>query len=105
MSGFNRRQWLNRVGAAGVAAVAGSGSAAKGQEPGKPQQPAKPERLALEDFQPRSMLHVPETKVTRSRFPVIDVHTHLTMGSAAQEWCDPRERRSSSSPLRTSFCQ
>ena len=27
------------------------------------------------------MLHVPETKVERSRFPVIDVHTHLTMGA------------------------
>jgi predicted TIM-barrel fold metal-dependent hydrolase len=27
------------------------------------------------------MLHVPETEVSRSRFPVIDVHTHLTMGA------------------------
>jgi len=81
MSGVNRRQWLNRVGAAGVAAVAGTGSSAKGQEPGKPPQAVKPERLALEDFQPKSMLHVPETKMTRSRFPLIDVHTHLTRGA------------------------
>jgi len=78
MSDVNRRQWLSRVGAAGVAAVAGTGSSAMGQEPGKPPQPVKPERLALEDFQPKSMLHVPETKVSQSRFPVIDVHTHLT---------------------------
>ena len=78
MSGVNRRQWLSRVGAAGVAAVAGTGSSAKGQEPSKRPQPVKPERLALEDFQPKSMLHVPETKVSQSRFPVIDVHTHLT---------------------------
>ena len=80
MNGVNRRQWLNRVGAAGVAAVAGTGSSAMS----KPQQPAKQERLALADFQPQSMLHVPETKVTRSRFPVIDVHTHLTRGAQSK---------------------
>jgi len=77
MNGINRRQWLNRVGAAGVAAMAGTGSSAMS----KPQQPVKQERLELADFQPKSMLHVPETKVMRSRFPVIDVHTHLTRGA------------------------
>ena len=80
MSGVKRRQWFSRVGAAGVAAVAGPGSSAKGPQAGTLQQPIKPERLALEDFQPKSMLHVAETKVARSRFPVIDVHTHLTRG-------------------------
>jgi predicted TIM-barrel fold metal-dependent hydrolase len=35
-------------------------------------------RLALEDYIPKSMLHVPETKVPRARFPVIDFHTHLS---------------------------
>jgi predicted TIM-barrel fold metal-dependent hydrolase len=34
--------------------------------------------LPLAEFEPRSMLHVPETKVPRSRYPVIDVHTHLS---------------------------
>jgi predicted TIM-barrel fold metal-dependent hydrolase len=34
--------------------------------------------LALKDFVPRSMLHVPETRVARSRFPTIDAHTHLS---------------------------
>ena len=33
--------------------------------------------LQLADFQPHSMLHVPETKVARSRYPVIDIYTHL----------------------------
>jgi predicted TIM-barrel fold metal-dependent hydrolase len=84
MSGINRRQWLSHVGAAGVATVAVTGSSAQGQEPGKPPQPVKSERLALEDFQPKSMLHVPETKVTQSRFPVIDVHTHLTRGAQSK---------------------
>jgi predicted TIM-barrel fold metal-dependent hydrolase len=35
--------------------------------------------LQLADFQPRSMLHVPETKVPRPRYPVIDIHTHLSV--------------------------
>jgi predicted TIM-barrel fold metal-dependent hydrolase len=60
-----------------MAAVAGTGSSAMS----KPQPPAKQERLELADFQPKSMLHVPETKVTRSRFPLIDVHTRLTRGA------------------------
>jgi anaerobic selenocysteine-containing dehydrogenase len=65
MNSVNRRQWLNRIGAAGVAAVAGAGLSAMS----KPQQPAKQERLEPADFQPKSMLHVPKTKATRSRLP------------------------------------
>jgi len=34
--------------------------------------------LQLKDFEPRSMLHGPETVVLRSRYPVIDIHTHLS---------------------------
>lgn len=37
--------------------------------------------LRLKDFQPRSMLQVPRTHVERPRFPVIDVHAHLTWSS------------------------
>jgi predicted TIM-barrel fold metal-dependent hydrolase len=37
--------------------------------------------LALEDFQPTSMLHVKETQVPRARYPVIDFHTHLTFST------------------------
>jgi predicted TIM-barrel fold metal-dependent hydrolase len=37
--------------------------------------------LRLADFQPRSMLHVPKTRIERPRFPVIDMHTHLTWSS------------------------
>jgi len=32
----------------------------------------------LGEFEPRSMLRVPETEVTRSRFPAIDFHSHLS---------------------------
>ena len=33
--------------------------------------------LRLVDFQPKSMLHVSQTQVPRSRYPVIDIHAHL----------------------------
>lgn len=39
---------------------------------------ASKSELRLKDFQPRSMLRVPKTRVERPRFPVIDMHTHLT---------------------------
>src|SRR5215472_16734050 len=42
------------------------------------QKAGKPLPLQLKDFEPRSMLHVPETKVPKSRYPVIDIHTHLS---------------------------
>ena len=37
--------------------------------------------LKLRDFRPRSMLHVAQTRVEQPRFPVIDMHVHLTWSS------------------------
>jgi predicted TIM-barrel fold metal-dependent hydrolase len=73
---MNRRQWLSAL----AASLPMSRTAFAHAE----QTPAatKPARLDLQDFQPRSMLKVPETKVPRARFPVIDFHTHL--GSSAK---------------------
>ncbi|MBI3667746.1 MAG: amidohydrolase family protein, partial [Acidobacteria bacterium] len=56
MNPVTRRQFL--LGAACVPALAQS-------------------KLPLDEFQPRSMLATAEHPVTRARFPVIDVHTHL----------------------------
>ncbi len=39
------------------------------------------EALLLEDFQPKSMLHVPQTTVERAKFPVVDVHTHWSFSA------------------------
>ena len=39
--------------------------------------------LVLEDYQPASTLQVPVTRVERPRFPVIDVHTHLSWSGRA----------------------
>jgi predicted TIM-barrel fold metal-dependent hydrolase len=76
MTGSSRRRWLKTLGAA----VAGS-SAAWWRSPAFGQAAAQPPQggvLPLPEFQPKSMLQVPETRVERARFPVIDVHTHLT---------------------------
>ena len=34
--------------------------------------------LSLADYEPTSMLQVSETHVARSRYPVIDTHTHIS---------------------------
>ena len=67
---MNRREWLTTL-----AATALAGVPASAQRGSTPERQAAP--LELKDFQPRSMLHVPETEVPRARFPVIDFHTHL----------------------------
>ena len=76
MTRFNRRQLMGILGAAGVAGGLGSCSPAGEQIP--KQEPKGNGALDLSQFQPKSMLQVPETRVERARFPVIDVHTHLS---------------------------
>jgi predicted TIM-barrel fold metal-dependent hydrolase len=60
---------------AAVSGASGSGEAAAAPQAASPA--VKP-TLPLVDFQPASMLHVAETVIERPRFPVIDIHTHLT---------------------------
>jgi predicted TIM-barrel fold metal-dependent hydrolase len=71
---MNRRQWMT-IGAASLAA-----RSSQAQQASPPATPAAGPGLPLEQYQPKSMLHVPETHVPRSRFPVIDFHTHITSG-------------------------
>jgi predicted TIM-barrel fold metal-dependent hydrolase len=56
------------AGAALAAALALWAAPARGQAPGP---------LPLKDFKPKSMMRLPETRVERARFPVIDVHNHV----------------------------
>ena len=35
-----------------------------------------PDELLLKDFKPRSIYHVPQTRVVKARYPVIDMHMH-----------------------------
>ena len=77
----NRRRWLKGTGAAVLAALRSSAPARAARV-----EEQRPGRMALDlsEFQPRSMLHLPETKVARSRFPVIDVHTHLSFSASSK---------------------
>jgi predicted TIM-barrel fold metal-dependent hydrolase len=97
-TGWSRRQVIGGMAAAAAAAATGgtgTGTRAAAQEPRAPQ------RLDITDFEPRSMLRVEETAVERARYPVIDIHTHLTfraksaggvpMGEAVRSLAPPAE--------------
>jgi predicted TIM-barrel fold metal-dependent hydrolase len=49
--------------------------------------------LLLKDFQPKSMLHVPEARVPRAKFPVIDIHTHLCLAARQERGVPLSEER------------
>jgi len=82
--GWERRHVLKSLGfgalGAGVAGGASHAEEAACPTAGRP--------LLLQDFRPRSMLHVPRTRVETPRFPVIDVHTHLTFGGPSRHGVD-----------------
>jgi predicted TIM-barrel fold metal-dependent hydrolase len=73
---LNRRRWLESVGSAAIGGALPS--PAWGAQLKSPEGAGKM-KLDLADFRPKSMLHVPETKVPRSRYPVIDIHAHLSI--------------------------
>ena len=76
---WTRRGWLSAAGT-GLAGTVVGGSV-RGHASGPEHQPPAADQtlpLRLAEFQPRSMLHVDETPVLRSRFPVIDFHTHVS---------------------------
>src|ERR1700719_887370 len=75
MNRTGRRRWLESMGMLFVAGRLPTTSITS--PPSELEGAGKP--LQLADFQPRSMLHVPETKVPRPRYPVIDIHTHLSV--------------------------
>lgn len=92
MNTWHRRRWLITVGAAlfgGVAKTRASASENAGANPPPPAPPAglgasayraapmETAGIPLKEFEPKSMLHVPVTKVLQPRFPVIDFHSHF----------------------------
>ncbi len=75
---LKRRQML-----LGMAAITGCGAPKSEQKAGQtPAKQGKP--LDLGEFQPKSMLVAPETKIEKSRFPVIDIHTHLCFSARSE---------------------
>ena len=86
MQRSNRRQWLRRLGAASLGASGVAPWTGRAGSRGRAGEQAAPDaRLALADFEPRSMLHVPQTRVERARFPAIDVHTHVSETAREEE--------------------
>ncbi len=73
---MNRRQWLSGAGAGIV-----SGLVAHAGEKASRNRDEQPEKLGLSDYRPTSMLHARETRVERALYPVIDIHTHITVSS------------------------
>ncbi len=73
MDKWTRRQWLG----AGIASVALPGLGAGTARADQARTPAAAPPLPIDQFVPKSMLHVPETSVPRGRVPVIDAHVHL----------------------------
>jgi len=77
---LSRRQWLGGLGlaAVGQGVVANTWQCRAGKRKYASDRTMSRGKLALEDYEPKSMLHVPETNVPRARFPAIDFHTHLS---------------------------
>ncbi len=77
---INRRQWLYGAGALmGAAGLTASSEPMENAMPGQSSSKKSGSMpLPLSEYEPKSMLHVRETRVDRSRYPVIDVHTHIS---------------------------
>jgi predicted TIM-barrel fold metal-dependent hydrolase len=76
---WSRRGWLSALTTGLIGTTIHDGATAQDARPARPQ-PAGDRNppLPLVQFQPKSMLHVAETRVDRARFPVIDFHTHVS---------------------------
>jgi predicted TIM-barrel fold metal-dependent hydrolase len=73
---YTRREWVSATAASVLITPLTEGAGATSAAVPS-QQPVGPP-LPLTQFQPKSMLHVGETRVQRARFPVIDFHTHVS---------------------------
>lgn len=89
---WSRRGWLSAAGAGLV------GSAVRGDVEAAPGGPANQQGtrnqiapLPLAEFEPKSMLHVNETRIGRARFPVIDFHTHVSRRRAQKPSVPPAD--------------
>jgi len=76
---INRRQWLYGVGLAGAGTQLGWAS------PASPDAKPTPIPLELSQYEPKSMLQVHESKVDRSKFPLIDFHTHISVAAKSEK--------------------
>jgi len=72
---MNRRQWLY-----GAGMIAGAGHLVSALLLLRQRRtPTSPKPLDLTQYEPKSMLQVHESHVEKSKFPLIDFHTHISM--------------------------
>lgn len=65
---FHRYSWFFAGLVVSVFALAGAAQS--------PAQSASPEQLLLKDYKPHSIYKIPQTRVDKARYPVIDMHSH-----------------------------
>lgn len=75
---MNRRQMLY---AAGAGLIAGTARRAGAVVSSQKEEQKQSKALALTDYEPKSMLQVQETHIARSRYPLIDIHTHISFSA------------------------
>jgi predicted TIM-barrel fold metal-dependent hydrolase len=81
---INRRQWLQALGLALGASARPRTAHALSNSSEEPNSPSGKDALPLAEYEPKSMLHVQETHVERAAFPVVDVHTHITVSAKSK---------------------
>jgi predicted TIM-barrel fold metal-dependent hydrolase len=86
---ISRRKWLQTLGVAfGVAAQRSSLAMGPIALKSTTEPLSRAQALALADYEPKSMLHAHETRVERARFPIIDVHAHITVSAKSEKGID-----------------
>ena len=86
---MNRRQWLY-----GAGLIAGASQLTLPSVADQKESPPSPKPLDLSQYEPKSMLRVRESHVERAKFPLIDIHTHIsasTKSDAGVELAPDRE--------------
>jgi predicted TIM-barrel fold metal-dependent hydrolase len=76
---MNRRQWLY-----GAGLIAGASGLAIPTTNAQAERPPAPKPLDVSQYEPKSMLHVRESHVDRAKFPLIDVHTHISVSTKSE---------------------
>src|SRR5947207_10565382 len=76
---MNRRQWLYRAGL-----IAGASPLLMPRANAQAERPPAPKPLDLSQYEPKSMLHVSESHVERAKFPLIDIHTHISASTKSE---------------------
>lgn len=76
---MNRRQWLY-----GAGLIAGASRLVMPNANAQTERPPAPKPLELSQYEPKSMLHVRESHVDRAKFPLIDIHTHISASTKSE---------------------